>query len=864
MGKLYEAIKKNYDELAEFQDKQEQNYIEETTYDNVVANLSKLRYLNFFINQIGNAPEYYFGSAEKYDSFVEKNKELFPNNEKRIKRADYDKNKIMIDVKGVDYEKILNTLEERIGEAKTSELLEKFKNFTPRELKVDHPFETYNKDIINHLDELNITEDKINEYKEALLYASEELIIKKEADDTDSIIDNISKLRDYNAKSSIKRVAEDVGADPEKVESIRNKIWDSIMFTTNETEDKVALSPFISVKPEYSEEYKEKVLALDKLLTEKGLIPDGFSGESGTKEYGFIDYFNKADELKTALLEYGKLTDNNEKIEALEKITLKTNELKDVTNKYNDVLSFIKENFDTSKIDLNGNIYSGRIKDPEKGGLNAFMQNLPKRWDFENAAPGIVLSGFAQLRGAAKISGVSIEEYLEDPNKCYLLGAKKKTQELDSKYLIPAKDDNGNQIPLGKRIAHIIVQDDQAYANLLTGYMCDSRGVEFLNNTSEYNENTNKNMVTSAACNSLIHIYNHSSYALFNKNNQADYASLQNLFALGNDADNLFLLSKNYIQDDGKTANLDEAYDLKIKVINKVNPLNETRRVMDIVRDYLVERKQMYIDRRNDNSTDIELQEDISPAQMLVGAKMYMNDFIYKNNINLLDFDKKQRQEVMDFLNDPVKSFVLRYENEDNLLRTNSQGRLLETFDDIDKEFKSEFNHLYKKTGDNFVNAFNDLNTQTKGRNAGKSIAEILEANKGGYFEQKFDSSSKEYKALLAAVTAATDPKSITYGDLNGAKVYAQKYVDHKLPQGANFDKLSENEKRRVEFCHTLIGATLQMELTQKMENSKIKLAPDNAEFQIKVKKDVDLDLENNNNIIEAENEIAKENIVTQ
>jgi hypothetical protein len=74
--------------------------------------------------------------------------------------------------------------------------------------------------------------------------------------------------------------------------------------------------------------------------------------------------------------------------------------------------------------------------------------------------------------------------------------------------------------------------------------MCDSRGVEFLNNTSEYNENTNKNMVTSAACNSLIHIYNHSSYALFNKNNQADYASLQNLFALGNDTDNLFLLSK--------------------------------------------------------------------------------------------------------------------------------------------------------------------------------------------------------------------------------------------------------------------------------------------------------------------------------
>jgi hypothetical protein len=170
--------------------------------------------------------------------------------------------------------------------------------------------------------------------------------------------------------------------------------------------------------------------------------------------------------------------------------------------------------------------------------------------------------------------------------------------------------------------------------------------------------------------------------------------------------------------------------------MNKVNPANETRRVMGVIRDYLLERKQMYIDRRNDDSTDIELEESISPAQMLVAGKLYLNDFIYKNNINLLSLDKKQRDEVMSFLNDPVRAFVNKYDGEENLLRTNSQGKMLETYGQIYDEFKRDFGRLYKKTGDNFVKAFDDLNTQMKGRNTGKSIAEIIEANKGGYFEK--------------------------------------------------------------------------------------------------------------------------------
>ena len=860
MGKLFSAVKNNYDELAKFQDQQEKNYFVETTYDNIVKYNTKTKYLNYFINEIQNNSKYYFGSEDNFKAFLEQNKELFPNSS--IPKALYDGNTVMIDVKGVNYEKILDTLEGKIGEGKTNELLEKYKSFKPVEPKREYPFKEYNTGIINGLDELNIDETKLKEFKDALNYAADELVVKKTEDETDKIIDNINRVREKEAKTALRNVSAEVGADVEKVTKIAG-VWDAITFRVDEKSEKLTLVPFLDEKIQLTNEYKNKVLELDKFVTDKGLIPNGAVGETGFKEYGYLDYFNKTAELKDALLAYGKLTDKDERIQALENISLKANELKDITAKYEDVLSFIKDNFDTSKISLNANLYSGRKHD-DSPDLESFRQNLPRRWDQENVAPGIVLSGYAQLKGLTKLVGVSVEEFLDNPNKYYLMGAKKITSEIDEKYLIPSKDINDNPIPLGKRMAHALIQDAQDYAGALEGYKIANRGIEFLNHTSEFNENTIKNIAVSAASNSLAAMYNHSSFTLFNKEAEADYESLQNLFALGNDTDNLFALSLNYFHEGGHIANVDEAYKLKIEVMNNVNPANETRRVMGVIRDYMAERKLMYIERRNDNSTDIELEEGISPAQMLVAGKQYLNDFIYKNNINLLDFNKEQRKEVMDFLNDPVKTFMEKYLPDENLLRTNYKGELLETVDEIDKEFSSEFGRLYKKNGENFVRAFNDLNTQTKGRNAGKSITQIIEANKGGYFERKFSSSSKEYKALVTAVEAATDPKSPTFGDLNGAKFYAQKYVDHKLPQGANFEKLSENEKRRVEFCHTILGASLQMELNQKMEDEKIKLAPDNAQFQEGLKKDVDLDLENNNNIIAEENVIENENVKTQ
>ncbi len=861
MGKLFNAIKKNYDEMVEFQNKQEQNYLGETTYDNIYGNIKKLPYLNYFINQIQNDKKYYFGNDEAYKAFMEQNKETFPGDSETIPQASYSKITVTIDVKGIDYEKMLDTLEEKIGEKKTEELLQRFKKFAPTGPKENHPFEKLTTKVINELDELNITSAKINEYKEALTYANDELIIKSDTETVNDLIDNINSVREKEAKAHVKQFAQDIGADSDKVESLKTN-WNAVSFKADEPEQKKALFPFINEKPIYNEEFKKKVLELDKLVTSKGLIPDGVVGESRYKEYGFTDYYLKTTELKESLLAYNKLVESKDKIEALENISKRVQELKEVTKNYNDVLSYIKENFDTSKVSLNANLYSGRVQD-SKAKLENFMQNLPKRWDYENAAPGVVLSGFAQLKGAAKIAGVSIEEYMENPNKYFLMGAKKLSKEIDEKYLLPKDDIEGNPIALGKRIAHIAVMDVFAYTNTLEGYKRANRGAEFLNNASEFDENTNNNIIISGASMSLVHMYNHSGKTLFTENDEPDMESIKNLFALGNDTDNLLMLSKNYFLDDGALIDKKEAYNLKMNIMKDVNPLNETRRIMGILKDYMAERVKLYVERRNDSTTDIDLEDHIEPSTLFVAAKEYIKDYIYINNINLLNFDKNQRKEVMEFLNDPVKSFVEKYQDEPNLLRTNYKGELLETFDSLDNGFKETHDIFYKQTGDNFVKAFNDLNTQTNGRNAGKSITEILDANKGGYFERKFDSSSKEYKALIASVEAATDPKSITYGDLSGVKVYAQKYVEHKLPEDGNFDKLSENEKRRVEFCHTLIGAVTQMDLNQKMEESKIKLAADNDVFQENVKKDTNLDEEIEVSI-EDNNEVVNENAITQ
>ena len=146
-----------------------------------------------------------------------------------------------------------------------------------------------------------------------------------------------------------------------------------------------------------------------------------------------------------------------------------------------------------------------------------------------------------------------------------------------------------------------------------------------------------------------------------------------------------------------------------------------------------------------------------------------------------------------------------------------------------------------KKLRDFYTTKFNEINNSSDKLNRGKSIANIIEDNKRNFIKRWFSSSSKEYRALKKSILASTDPSSPTYGDLNGSKAYAIKYLEHKLPLGTDRNSLSSNEKRRVEFCETIIKAADEIEKEKNKENeNNIDIAIDNKEFQDKVKNDVD------------------------
>ncbi len=858
MGKLYEKIKKYYDEIVSFQNKQENDYVKETTFKNLYKISEKVNSLNYFLVEINDNKNTYFGNKDNYKEFLANNKDVFAQNHYDLPYAVVQDNG-KIDVKSVDYETILNTIEAKLSDDKINLLLDKFEKYNPTISQTfTNPLTPLATDIINDVSSLELTKEESDKIIETINYVNSEIVEKHGENNIDKLIDKISIVRDYESKKYIDEVANEVGTDADKVHELKEDL-SSLAFLPETEENKNLLKPFLNNEPVYSDEFKNKIIALDEFITQKGILKNGAVGESGYKEYGFVDYFEKLFEVKDLLVNQTKLVSNEDKINNLREIQTKADELKDVTNKYNEVIDYIKENFDIDKINLNGNIYSGRKRSFENDYKN-FRPNFPERWDNENAAFGVILSGYAQLKGAALEANVSIEEYLENPIKSYFKGGKEIFKEEDDKYFLPNTAENS----LGKRMANALIMDGKAYQLTYANYVIHSRGIEFLNTTSEIDENSYKNIIKTATGKSLINVFMHTPDNLFVKDGNTDYQSIQNLFALGNDTDRLYEVSTSYFDENVNHSELSQKYDEKIAGMKNVNVVNQTRRVMDTLKDFMVERKRLNIERENEKNS-LPLVDTIPPAHLFVGAKKYMNDFIFENKIDLLSLNKKDRKEVMDFLEDPLKAFEKKCKDEPNFfLIDGNTGALKENYNTLREEFKEEYARINKSIGDKFVETFNDLNNKTNGRNANKSILEIIQTNKGGFWENRIGTTSKEYKALESSVLAAFNPESQTYGDLSASKVYAQKYLDHKLPQGVDFEKLSENEKRRIEFCQTIIGADLKMQLDDKTEENKIIYAPDNVEFQKKLQNDVDLGLENNNNIIIDENIIEKENVVAQ
>jgi hypothetical protein len=240
----------------------------------------------------------------------------------------------------------------------------------------------------------------------------------------------------------------------------------------------------------FSPEFKKKIFDLRDYLENKSVLKDIQAGESGGKEYGFLAYFLQTYKINGLVDKQVQLQDPEEKKANLAQISEEVNKLKNITKEYDEILKYISDNFDINDVALCGNVYSGRQTD-FNGDLSKFRSTLPEKWDNENAGPGVILNGYVQFVSMAKMCDVSLEEMFDHPVESFISGAKKK---LDS--ITDAAVPKIGEASLGQRIAKTLAPYSKTF-NLTSSFNIFTRGIEFLNNQCEENDQTYENITLS-------------------------------------------------------------------------------------------------------------------------------------------------------------------------------------------------------------------------------------------------------------------------------------------------------------------------------------------------------------------------------
>lgn len=851
MGKLYELIKKEINSLNKYLILEKHDYANAKTFPKVIKANSEARRINSLISIINYGSEKYFGSKEAYKEFLAENDSIFfEENTKSIpyiETADHKYKKM------IDYESLFDNLEEKIGVDNVSSLIDEFEdNLNKKYDNFLKPLKPFTEEIKNDLNNLFQDQELIEKYQSNLDFVSDKIIQKKQPGSVEKLIDDVSVGRDKTAIEKLGEFGQNNGLDPEEFANMNSD--SSILEILPTSKERIdILKPLGLNKINYTDEYKQKILDFDAKIREIG-IPTKFSfGEEGDKFYGLIDFAKKSIEINKLVTKYNTLNNEDEKREYIRQISVKRTELEEIESKYDEIFKYIKDNFDLDKISLPGNVYSGRVHDFNPEHPDSFIPNLIEKWDNENAAYAVFLSGFCQLRGAAEYSGVSLEEYINHPIESYLKGGMKYVEGLDKKYFFERSQEN----TLGKRIAHALITDENPLNAKIAAYSYVARGIEFLNGAEDYRDETLGNSISTNIGMNFIQLFEHSPQKLFMDGEEVDYASIKNLFAMGDQTDKLYQLSNKYYNENIEQGSILKYEDVIARINVNTPPSAELARVMNTLKDYINERTEIfnnptkYLGENND-----QLEENIEVINVMMGAKKYFDDYIEMNEIDLFNLPKKERDNILEFMNDPMTHFFKTHQNN---LEMSDQA-----IERIKNGFKEENARINSEIGNDFINKFNEVNAETDRLNNGKDMATILNDMKGGFFERNFGLSSKEYKALEKSVLAATDKNSPNFGNFQLAKICAIKYIEHKLPEGVKFEDLSENEKRRVEFSRTIINTAniienVKYDFEEENEND-MSISSDNSEFQEQVNKDLNAnnqiqvnEIDNQNNVIENE-----------
>ncbi len=803
MSKLYELIRKDIEELKKIRENEEKNFDKAKSFPESYKEDLLIARVNKLIRNASRLTRKALGT-EEFKKLVGTYKNISDGHS--LDEIRYIENYKLKPI--LDYEKIFDLIESKIGDDVVNQIIQEY---DPDILKYDKPAEPYIRAILLDMEEIPGISNEEKELNKKYLNFLKDEIVEKNDNLVDDAIDHVAVKRSIKATANFGNWLEKNGIDKEKglvydTNSIRNV---SISMATKEEQEVYKKS--LDLECKYSDEFKNKIMNLKAFIESRNLIlKNAQAGESGGKEYGFVDYFNQTLKINKLLDNQLKLTDPAEKRANLLKISAETRQLQEIKREYNEVLDYIKENFNIDDVALCGNIYSGR-KTSFTGDLSKFKQALPPEWDNENAPYGVILNGFVQFQNMAKICDTTFEEMFEKPIESFVGGAKKTLDKTAEGRCLKVKEAS-----LGTRIGRTLVTPMNLFgAN--TGFRVFNRGLEFLNNQCEENKQTYDNINLTNVATAYTSEFAVDPKDLFGSIKDADYDSLKNLFAFGDEVDNLYSLSKEYPFDLDTKGVIAKTYEAQIKSRATRNPVTECRNLMKTFKDYLIQMKAGL-----DESKDIEFA--VYQAQVLLAAKEYYQDFILKNNINPLDIrNEEERNEVIEFLNNPVQAFYNKYSKEENLLfkkyeEDAFQACKLQSFKDLNDYYKDYSDELTEGNANYIQGHMNTLFLGT--RNAEKSVNQMLDDVKGGYFERKFDSTSKEFKAVVETTKSMMDKHSNNYGNFKMARFYADKYIHHKLPNvnsieeiNANYIRhLKPNEQDRVLFCKMLIKSCNNLE----------------------------------------------------
>ena len=787
MGQLYDLIKNELEDIKKIFDLKNKNFIQARNFNNVRDFYKKSQVLLCLTKEIDYYGRDIFANNNEYHNYV---KAFFGPDAYSIPEASIEKDEIK------DYETFLNNIEAKMTKDQRENITVGF--ITNKQLlflKPSHPFNEEVKKMkadVNSFNENEIPEEEKQKIISSLDYANN-MLIKKSSGYMDDIIDTTARTRNLEA---FKHTDEFIANNNINVNALPHDdhVEDITDVVPNNKAKGDVLKPLIDKKLSIKPELIKKLKDLDNLVKDKKILKSIVAGESGSKEYGFDDWFNKARELNKAMFEYTQIDKNNKELmlNKLRGINKLSDELKDVTERYKDVLKFIKDNFDLNKISLPRNIYSGRTKISDN--LEDYSPDLAQEFDEENAPYGVILNCYSQLKSFCNEGNMTLDEFIENPVKSYLNICKNKVNNINNKFILPR---NGNS--LGKRMARMLVQNVAAYHETAE-YANKARSLVFFTHLSDYDENTLDNIFLTLYGEKYASMLDQSGEGLF----YPEYGTnnLKNLFILGDDRDNLLTLSDRYIDDNFNFADTDALYNERISQMGNVNPVDECNRMINVLTDYFVERKNIFntkLSTINDHYKDA-----CKPGYMFMAAKEYFTDYLSKNDIDITMIrNEEDRKKVLEFAQNPAEAYFKYSTNKDIFVRNvpnESEVRMKNKFGDF-------WSDKYKTKCEEFVHTFDTKNNEANGYNSGKNITNILSANKGGIWERFIArSTSPQYKALVEAIEEALNPDGFTYGDLELVKLYAKKYLDYKL-NNQTYDDLSTTGKKRVEFCRTILDS---------------------------------------------------------